>query len=432
MKKRILIITVFLALFAIAGNAQIVCHVEGELMSNKYGYDIVICEQGTDLRVNDDPSLHVRAVNGKFTKTIECDHVTGYVAFLYGQYRTGARRVAPFYAENGTVRLKLYADEEHFVESDGEQWLMKHHLDSLLNDKYGELNDVYNLFFDNERESQYYTSDFLNSRAKLYQELNKSASNKARVDSINRVLDQISSNPNRFTPEGLDLYTKTNRLENEKVNYKYQYYADHPMLESLYETLDAINMLIHREIYNDFDPQPYERLIALYHDKLINYFPGHPIHEQIAITEAGYNLQPGKPYIDYNVRNTDGQLVPISSLINGKVTLIDLWASWCGPCRRHSIAMIPIYEKYKDLGFTVVAIAREDSREKMDMAMKQDGYPWPSLLELKDENQVWRKNGADNSGGTMILVDRDGTILSTSTEASELEPLIRKALGLEQ
>lgn len=176
MKERILIIAVFLALFAMAGKAQIVCHVEGELMSNKYGNDIVICEQGTDLRANDDPSLHVRAVNGKFTKTIECDHVTRYVAFLYGQYRTGARRIAPFYAENGTVRLKLYADEDHFVVSDGEQWLMQHHLDSLLHNKYGELNDVYNLFFDNERESQYYTSDYLNSRAKLYQELNKSAS----------------------------------------------------------------------------------------------------------------------------------------------------------------------------------------------------------------------------------------------------------------
>jgi thiol-disulfide isomerase/thioredoxin len=430
MKKRILIITVFLALFAIAGNAQIVCHVEGEIMSNKYGDNIVICEQGTDLRVNDDTSLHVRAVNGKFTKTIECDHVTRYVAFLYGQYRNGAWRVAPFYAENGTVRLKLYADEDHFVESDGEQWLMQHHLDSLLNDKYGELNDVYNLYYDNERESQYYTSDYLNSRAKLYQEMN-TASNQARVDSLYRVMHQISSNPNRFTPEGLDLYTKKKRLENERANYRYQYYADHPMLESLYETLEAINILHHSEIHTDIDPQPYERLIALYHDKLINYFPGHPIHEQIAISEAGYNLQPGKPYIDYNVRNTDGQLVPISSLINGKVALIDLWASWCGPCRRHSIAMIPIYEKYKDLGFTVVAIAREDSREKMDKAMKQDGYPWPSLLELKDENQVWRKNGADNSGGAMILVDRDGTILSTATDVKELEPLICKALGLE-
>ena len=52
-------------------------------------------------------------------------------------------------------------------------------------------------------------------------------------------------------------------------------------------------------------------------------------------------------------------------------------------------------------------------------------------MELNDENQVWRKNGAGNAGGAMYLIDRDGTILSTSTDAEELEPLIRKALNIE-
>ena len=142
-------------------------------------------------------------------------------------------------------------------------------------------------------------------------------------------------------------------------------------------------------------------------------------------------MQPGKPYIDYTVRNTDGQLVPISTLTKGKVALIDLWASWCGPCRRHSIALIPVYEKYKDKGFTVVAIAREQKADAMQKAMKRDGYPWPSLLELNDENGVWRKNGADNSGGAMYLIDRDGIILSTSIDAEELEPIIKKALNID-
>ena len=72
MKKNI-IIGLFLALAAMAGQAQIVCHIEGEVIGNEYGNDIVICPDGTDLRVNDDPSLHVKAVNGKFSKTIECD-----------------------------------------------------------------------------------------------------------------------------------------------------------------------------------------------------------------------------------------------------------------------------------------------------------------------------------------------------------------------
>ena len=205
----------------------------------------------------------------------------------------------------------------------------------------------------------------------------------------------------------------------------------HPLLWKLYDVLDAIQVLKHSDAYVDFDKSQYERCLTLYHDTLINYYPDHPVHEQIAYAEATYRLQPGKPYIDYNVRNTDGKLVPISTLIQGKVALIDLWASWCGPCRQHSIAMIPIYERYKDKGFTIVAIAREKTAVSMQKAMKRDGYPWSSLLELNDENQVWRKNGADNAGGAMFLIDRDGTILSTSTDAEELEPIIKKALYIE-
>lgn len=93
--------------------------------------------------------------------------------------------------------------------------------------------------------------------------------------------------------------------------------------------------------------------------------------------------------------------------------------------------MIPVYERYKDKGFSVIAIARERNREAMEKAAKADGYPWKSLLELNDENQIWRKNGVDNGGGAMFLIDRDGTILSTSTDAEELEPIIKKALNCE-
>ena len=175
------------------------------------------------------------------------------------------------------------------------------------------------------------------------------------------------------------------------------------MLWAYYHVLQSIEMLKFANVYHNFDATPHEQMVALYESKLHNLYKGHPIHEQITTALTALRFQPGKPYIDYNVRNTDGQIVPISSLIRGKVALIDLWASWCGPCRRHSKAMIPVYERYKD----------------------------KSLLELNDENDVWRKNGAGNGGGAMFLIDRDGTILSTSTDAEELEPIIKKALNIE-
>ena len=344
------IITILLALFTMAGQAQIKCHVEGTLETDAWGDEIIICEAGTDLRVLDDPHFHVKAKDGHFTYDIETDFPKLYKVFFLKQYETGSWLTGKFLTENCNVNVTMYEDKPVRIVCNGEEG------------------------------------------RKL------------------AMRDSITAGRRPF---------------------RIAYAEKHPMLWTLYDVLDAIKMLKHADVYVNFDKSEWEPYLTLYHDKLINYYPGHPVHEQIATAETAYRLQPGKPYIDYTVRNSDGQLVPISTLTKGKVALIDLWASWCGPCRRHSIKMIPIYERYKDKGFTVIAIARERNREAMENAAKKDGYPWPSLLELNDENQVWRKNGVDNGGGAMYLIDRDGTILSTSTDAEELEALIKAAIERE-
>jgi thiol-disulfide isomerase/thioredoxin len=137
----------------------------------------------------------------------------------------------------------------------------------------------------------------------------------------------------------------------------------------------------------------------------------------------------GGRYIDFTAPALDGTPHTLSKEIAGKIALIDLWASWCGPCRRTSMSMIPIYEAYKDRGFTIVGVARENNSEDMKLAIEKDGYPWLNLLELKDENKIWEKYGVGNSGGRTVLVNSDGTILAVSPTAAEVEEILQKMLG---
>ncbi len=358
MKKRT-IITCLFVMIAMTGQGQITCHVEGILDTDAWGDDIIICEEGTDLRVIDEPRFHIHAIDGRFTYDIETDFPRLYNVFFLNQFKTGKFYVGKFLTENCDVNVTMYEDQPMRVISNGEE---------------------------------------------------------GRKQQVRDSIEQIHCG----------------NSPKERLPFRLNYAKEHPMLCTLYDVLDAIHTLCHASIYTDFDASQWEAYLTLYHDKLVDMYPDHPIHEQIATVKAAYRLQPGKPYIDYNVRNNDGQLVPISTMIKGKVALVDLWASWCGPCRRHSIAMIPIYERYKDQGFTVVAIARERNRDALEKAVKKDGYPWICLLELNDENQIWRKNGIDRSGGAMFLIDCDGTILSTSTNAEELESLIYKSLNNKQ
>ena len=88
--------------------------------------------------------------------------------------------------------------------------------------------------------------------------------------------------------------------------------------------------------------------------------------------------------------------------------------------------MIPLYEKYKDKGFTVVSVARESRQKDMEAAIKKDGYPWLCLLELNDAGKIWEKYGVGNGGGAIFMVDKEGKILAVKPSAEEVEAILKK------
>ena len=98
----------------------------------------------------------------------------------------------------------------------------------------------------------------------------------------------------RYTDAGWQLMQRRDSITANLVPFRFAYDAEHPMLWTLYDVLDAIQALKHADNYVNFDKSQFEPYLTLYHDKLINYYPGHPIHDQIATAETAYRLQPGK------------------------------------------------------------------------------------------------------------------------------------------
>ena len=143
------------------------------------------------------------------------------------------------------------------------------------------------------------------------------------------------------------------------------------------------------------------------------------------------NNQPkaGNRFIDFSAPDLNGNMVQLSEQIRGKVALINLWASWCGPCRTASKQLIPIYEKYKDRGFTVIGVAREQNSDiRMREAIRKDGYPWLNLIELNDVQQIWSKYRIPNAAGGTFLVNAQGIILAVNPTAEEVEHILQKEL----
>ena len=175
-------------------------------------------------------------------------------------------------------------------------------------------------------------------------------------------------------------------------------------------------------------PRTRERLTEIYYEKFARFMPSHPYHKSILHVAAALQLKPGRKYIDYLVPDERGRDVMLSSLYQGKLIYINLWASWCGSCRRHAKSLIPLYNKYKDRGFQIISFARESRKGAMEEAEERDGYPWKSQVELNDRHQIWLRNGLGNAGGGGYLIDNDGTILAVYPSADELEAILKRRL----
>lgn len=181
---------------------------------------------------------------------------------------------------------------------------------------------------------------------------------------------------------------------------------------------------------DDFYYKNMSECFDIYETGYTDRFPGHPFHDKIAqLQENAVMLTGQSHYVDFTLPDAEGVNRTLSELIDGKIAVLDLWASWCGGCRRHSKALIPLYDKYKDRGFTIVGVARELKDDlAWRAALEKDGYPWVNLLAMEPDHWVWSKYGVGNGGGGIFLIGRDGIVVAVNPTVEEIEEYVKKNL----
>ena len=162
--------------------------------------------------------------------------------------------------------------------------------------------------------------------------------------------------------------------------------------------------------------------IALYNERFANLFPDCNLHDAISKKIASTTVYTGSKYKDFCLPDTEGDKRTLSSLIEGKVAVVEFWASWCGSCRARCRAMIPVYEKFKDKGFTFVGVAREYGDDaQCRAAVDRDGYSWVNLIALEEHHNIFAEYGYPDSVGASFLIGRDGTILKINPTLEDIE-----------
>lgn len=168
-----------------------------------------------------------------------------------------------------------------------------------------------------------------------------------------------------------------------------------------------------------------EPVAQLYAEKFANNNKGKRLAEYIEASK----VKVGNSYIDFEAPDMKGDMFRFSQMIKGsRIVVLDLWASWCGPCRVQAMKNIPIYEKYKDKGMCVVSVARErNNLVGLEKAVAKDGYKWPVLVELDDRINLWRQYNAGDSGGSIYIIDpTTKKILAINPTTEEIGALVEQ------
>jgi peroxiredoxin len=104
--------------------------------------------------------------------------------------------------------------------------------------------------------------------------------------------------------------------------------------------------------------------------------PGTASNSGIPAPQAGF-LAP-----DFTLATLEGSNVSLSDF-QGKGVLVNVWASWCGPCRAEMPAMQRTFEEYEEKGFTILAVnaAIQDNRADAEAFVEEMGLTFPILFD---------------------------------------------------
>ncbi len=139
-----------------------------------------------------------------------------------------------------------------------------------------------------------------------------------------------------------------------------------------------------------------------------------PLSGGIPMIEGIKPLETGASAPDFTIKDTDGGPVHFAEEVAKKPTLLVFWSIFCEPCRIEMPIIQKLYEKHRDAGLSVLAIALDGEPLKNSIVgfVKQEWYTFRVLIDELDEKEMFKVADPFGVGGTptVYLVDRAGKV----------------------
>jgi thiol-disulfide isomerase/thioredoxin len=148
--------------------------------------------------------------------------------------------------------------------------------------------------------------------------------------------------------------------------------------------------------------------------------------------EPVIGINTGNKAPDIAEKGANGEIIKLSDL-QGKLVLIDFWASWCGPCRKENPSVVSAYQKYKNTefkngkGFAIFSISLDQNKDAWVAAISNDKLDWPyHVSDLKGWYAKYAGIYRVNSIPANFLIDANGIIIAKNLRGPMLEDALNQ------
>jgi len=141
-------------------------------------------------------------------------------------------------------------------------------------------------------------------------------------------------------------------------------------------------------------------------------------------TDANERVMP-----DFTLNDMNGKPVSALAFVKGnKITVIDFWASWCGPCRAEMPHVVELYKNYKDKGLGILGVSLDEDEQAWKTAVEKMDMKWQQVSDLKGwENAAAVMFGIQSIPFTMVL-DSNGHLLQAGLRGQQLSSFVASQL----
>lgn len=196
--------------------------------------------------------------------------------------------------------------------------------------------------------------------------------------------------------------------------------------QSLYAALVTI-----RWVSPDADYERVPEFLFRQCEKWRATLPDHPFVQEFCQFASPEKLpvRTGQKMPDFHLPLLSGDTVSLYQLLGTRLTVVDIWASWCAPCRRENREVLaPLYRQYREKGLQIIGYSIDADSTSWKNAISKDKAMWPHASHLTGDETPFLDALNIRTIPANFVLDAEGKVLGKNLHGEALRGLVEGAL----